>query len=241
MKVKTKILFFFSRIFQSVFLEASIRNFCLKYKFRIYIILECEIILKIQLTSEILPCHRIRCAFVRALGVDGRTRCTLHTAQFDWQTMFDLEFRFVYSLLIFMNIRVEIFEIFLYIYKLYIRFENCENSRSFGKYQIANLWISCIYKFVDTYAEFHNFLHILQILYIYIYIYVDQIGKFWSMVVHRTYITSFCCRSFMKFSISPNVVTDFGLKLLQMERIGRLLARYKINMITTTWFIDFVH
>lgn len=168
MKVKTKILFFFFRIFQSVFLEASIRNFCLKYKFRIYIILECEIILKIQLTSEILPCHRIRCAFVRALGVDGRTRCTLHTAQFDWQTMFDLEFRFVYSLLIFMNIRVEIFEIFLYIYKLYIRFENCENSRSFGKYQIANLWISCIYKFVDTYAEFHNFLHILQILYIYI-------------------------------------------------------------------------
>lgn len=116
MKVKTKILFFFFRIFQSVFLEASIRNFCLKYKFRIYIILECEIILKIQLTSEILPCHRIRCAFVRALGVDGRTRCTLHTAQFDWQTMFDLEFRFVYSLLIFMNIRVEIFEIFLYIY-----------------------------------------------------------------------------------------------------------------------------
>lgn len=56
----------------------------------------------------------------------------------------------------------------IYIYKLYIRFENCENSRSFGKYQIANLWISCIYKFVDTYAEFHNFLHILQILYIYI-------------------------------------------------------------------------
>lgn len=45
----------------------------------------------------------------------------LHTAQFDWQTMFDLEFRFVYSLLILMNIRVEILEIRNKLYSTRIR------------------------------------------------------------------------------------------------------------------------
>lgn len=62
-------------------------NFYLKYKFRI---LESQIILKIQLTSEILACHRIRCAFVRALGVDGRTRCTPYCSV--WLTN-DVRFR----------------------------------------------------------------------------------------------------------------------------------------------------